>query len=160
MQPKIIHDGFEWIPLHEIHGMPPRKPDFRTPLLRIVRQSIPEEGSELLLVNGSGAPIQSITVFKVGSFTADGNVIVLENDTGFAYIDVPHGSAVKIDQFDDYYDLDYIIGFRIEVESEKLGRLLVNCFGNKGGMRDHVLLWDTWEAGRGIGISKLDESDE
>lgn len=158
MKPKIIHGGFDWVPLHEIRDFPPRKPDHRIPLLRVIRQSA-GEGSELLLVNGSGAPIQKITVFKVGSFTADDKVVVLENDEGFAYIDVPHGSAVKIDQFDDYYDLDYIIGFSLEIESEKLGKLSVNCFGAKGGMRDHVLLWDTCEEGRGIGISKLDEAD-
>lgn len=155
---KVIHGGFDWVPLHELITFPPRKPDHRKPILRTVRQHTEKDarGSELFLVNHSGAPIKTIKVFSSSFTTVDDDAYFSINEEGITYHDIPDGSAVKIDHFDDIYDLDYVIGFAIEIESETLGKFQINCFGDKGGVKDMVILWETGETARGVNLKRLE----
>lgn len=153
MQPKIIHGGFDWIPLHERIKFPPRKPDHRQPLFRVVRQ--PESdghGDELFLVNHSGEEVDSIRIFKTGFITVDGQLYASADEEGVTYLNIPNGSAVKADHFDNFYDLDFVIGLQVEIISKKLGAIKLQSIGSKGGMKDEVLLWETGEPGRYVSI--------
>lgn len=154
-QAKVIHGGFDWVPLHELIKFPPRKPDYRNPIFRTVRQSA-EKGSELFLVNHSGALVKTIKVFSTNFITVDDDTHSSIDEQGITYYDIPDASAVKIDQYDDYYDLDYVIGFVVEIESETLGKYRINCIGDKGGVKDMVILWDTGEANRNVSLQKID----
>ena len=154
---KVKHDGFDWVPPHELIKFPLRKPDDRKPIFRTVRKSAEEgKGSELFLVNHSGTSVKIIKVFNTSFITVDDNTYFSTDDEGIIYYDIPDGSAVKIDHFDDYYDLDYVIGFVVELESEALGKYRFNCFGEKGGVKDMVILWETGETDRKINLQKLE----
>lgn len=154
---KVIHGGFDWIPLHELIKFPPRKPDHRKPIFRTVRQSAEEgRGSDLFLVNHSGASVKTIKVFSTSFVTVDDSAYSSIDEQGVTYYDIPDGSAVKIDQYDDYYDLDYVIGFVLEIESETLGKYQINYIGDKGGVKDIVILWDTGEVNRSVSLQKLE----
>lgn len=149
MQPKIIHGGFDWVPLHERITFPPRKPDHRQPLFRVVRQSVSKElGDELFLVNHSGEEVDSIHVFKAGFTSADDETIVWADEEGVTYLNVPNGSAVKVDHFDNFYDLDYVLGLQVKITSKKLGEITLQSHGRKGGLKEEVLLWEAGEPGR------------
>ncbi|MBB5021344.1 hypothetical protein [Desulfurispira natronophila] len=59
---------------------------------------------------------------------------------------------MRIDEYDGYYDLDYVIQAWIEVKSATYGELEFATPSKKGGAPDCVLLWDTGEEGKWVGM--------
>ena len=104
MKAKIIHGGFDWVPLHERIKFPPRKPDHRHPLFRVVRKPNPDSpGDELFLVNHSGETVETIRVFTTGFISTDDQILSVIDKDGVTYSNIPNGSAVKVDQYDNMY---------------------------------------------------------
>ncbi len=149
---KILHEQFTWTPLHLIPNTPPRKPDNRMPYLWLSRLR-----DELFLVNNTGEPLDFVGVTIGGFISADDDIAPLKNKDKYAYqyTDVPNDTAVKIEEYDGFYDLDYVLQVSLEIKSSKFGTLNITSPAEKGGIkRNCVLLWETGEAGKHTKITK------
>ncbi len=150
---KILQNEFTYTPLHLIPGMPPRKPDNRMPLLWLARK-----GGELYLVNNSGETLDWVGTGVGGFISADDEILPVSSAKDYIYEYrqvVPH-AAVKVEEYDGYYDLDYVLSVTMEVKSARLGHLQICSPAEKGGVKTCVLIWDTGEAGKHVGVKKLD----
>lgn len=78
--------------------------------------------------------------------------MVTASDAQHTYQGVNPGDAVKVAEFDDYYDLDYILQIYLIVQSQSLGCIQIATPPKKGGIDEVVLLWDTGEAGKNVSI--------
>lgn len=68
---------------------------------------------------------------------------------------VKPNDAVKVEEFDGFYDLDYVLQVSIQVRSKNLGNIEIFSPSKKGGIGETVLLWDTMEYGNHVSIKKL-----
>ena len=152
---KTKENAFEWVPMHERKGrfgapMPPRKPETRSPVLWLAR-----DDDELYLVNNSKEPLEFVMADSGGFQTLDDNAAAVKSETAYEYKDVQPGHAVKIDEYDGFYDLDYVLQVYIKVQSPSLGTLQIASPPEKGGVRETVLLWDSGEPGKYVSIETL-----
>ncbi len=155
---KTIKDGFVWMPPDKRTSrfggkMPPRKPETRNPLLWLAR-----DGNELFLVNNSHETLEYVISDSGGFQTADDDVFTLESKQLYQYRDVNQADAVKVEEYDDFYDLDYTLQVYLKLKSTSLGRLEIASPPEKGGVSETVLLWDSGEAGKYVSINKCKET--
>jgi len=153
---KTVKDGFTWLPMDKRVDrlgckLPPRKPELRTPLLWATR-----EENELFLVNLSGEKLDQVIAESGGFQTVDEDVFTVASKKAYRYNNVGVGEAVKIDEYDEYYDLDYLIQVGIKVQSKKLGSIEILTPAKKGGINEAVLLWDNGDAGKNVYIKNLE----
>ena len=152
---KRISDKFKWIPLDKRTDrfglrLPPRKAEKRTPKFWLKRSQ-----HELYFVNNSEEILELVDSSTGGFETSDDVTITVTSD-GYHYDNVKPQEAVKIEGFDDYYDLDYVLQVVIVVKSEQEGTLKIKSPPEKGGIKKEVvLLWDTGEAGKFVSIQKI-----
>lgn len=151
---KVIKNGFSWVPMDKRKDqfglpLPPRKPETRVPILWIARQD-----NELYLVNSSNEILDLVSTSTGGFQTADDDVLTVSDNTGYEYKKVKHNEAVKIEEYDAYYDLDFVLQVIVKVQSEKLGCLEIFTPAKKGGIEETVLLWNTGESGKHVSIGK------
>ena len=59
------------------------------------------------------------------------------------YTNVLPGAAIKVDTYDDFYDLDYMIGFSAVVEGTTFGARDFAVMPKKGGLSETVLWWSS-----------------
>lgn len=151
---KILKYEFSWVSMDQRIGRfgasPPRKPELRRPLLWLVR-----DGGDLYLVNASGDTLDSVIVDMGGFTTAGDSVVTVTNDENYEYNNIDHDCAVKVDEYDEYYDLDYVLQVVLRVQSSKFGTLEILSPVEKGGVSETVLLWDSGEAGKHVRIKQL-----
>ena len=152
MEKKILENRFHWIPLDERTDrlglpVPPRKPETRRPLLWLTR-----EGEELYFVNSSGETLDWVGTRSGGGASEDDDIVMSDNSSTFVYKDVGHDVAVKVAEFDDFYDLDFIYQASFLVRSNNLGRIRILAPPKRGGIGETVLLWDTMEPGKYVNI--------
>ena len=156
---KTIKNGFPWIPLDKrisLFGgaMPPRKPETRRPILWLARDE-----NEVYLVNNSQEALDFVIADSGGFQTVDDDdVETVKNKEPYKYIDVNPSDAVKVEEYDGYYDLDYVLQIYLKVQSPILGCIEVASPAEKGGIGETVLLWDSGEAGKYVSIHKCKES--
>lgn len=119
MTPEVRPEGFQWDRSSRFGGgpHPPSRRDRDTPLLWLTRVSAPpgERGSLLFLVNDTGEVLRKVSVEGFGIATFDDGACALGGPS-LVYMDVPPGAAVKVDAYDDFYDLDYSIGLAVTEE--------------------------------------------
>lgn len=155
---KIKENAFTWVPLNKRKSrfgglMSPRKPENRLPLLWLAR-----EGDELYFVNSSEETLNSV-IADGGDFqTVDDDVLTLTSGEKYEYKHVKPNTAVKIDEYDGYYDLDYVIQIYIRVQSKSLECVDITCPPKKGGIEETVLLWDTGENGKMVTFDKCQQA--
>ena len=77
----------------------------------------------------------------------------LSSDELYVYKNVNPHDAVKVDEYDGFYDLDFVIQVYIQVKSRGLGCLDITSPADKGGVKETVLLWDTNESGKYVKVS-------
>lgn len=130
-------------------NVPPHLRKERKPLLRIVN-----DRNELYFINDSDETIDRLTASSGGFFTEDDGAVMVESSDIYRYADVQPGEAVKIEEYDGFYDLDLVLQVYIRVESRTLGCLEIVPPANKGGVNSGVLLWDSNEAGRYTTVTK------
>jgi len=152
---KVVKDGFTWLPMDKRvarfgYKLPPRKPELRTPLLWARRKD-----KELFLVNLSGEKLDKVTAKSGGFQTVDDDIVTVVSEKVYRYKNVDTGEAVKIDEHDEYYDLDYVFQVGIKVQSKKLGSIEILTPLAKGGISDAILLWDNGDVGKNVCIKKL-----
>lgn len=146
----IVQGQFHWIPPDKRKSrfggpMSPRTPEKRTPLLWLVRDK-----NCLYLVNDTGTELEEVIGSSSGYMTADDTVFTASSADDYHYKYVPVGAAVKVDEFDGFYDCDWLLQTSIVVKSSKLGNLQLTSPPEKGGVDETVLLWDTLQYGKNV----------
>lgn len=153
-EPKAIKNGFKWVPLDKRKSrfggkVSPRKPEKRVPILWLARN-----GGELYLVNASKEILKSLTAESGGFQTIDDDAITVSSEKKYEYRDIVPNDAVKVEEYDGYYDLDYILQVHIRIQSQSLGCIDITSPSKKGGVGEVVLLWDSGEPGKDVSINK------
>ena len=143
---KRISNKFEWVPPEKRGSrfpgpLPPRKPETRKPLFYFDR-----DGDDVYFVNNSTETLNSVSSSSGGLQTLDDESMSVGGPT-YSYKDVKPGEAVKVENYDPFYDSDFLLQLEVEISSMTQGVKLFRVH-EKGGVRETVLLWDTGEAGK------------
>ena len=151
-EPKTIPEGFPWVPPEQRSSrfggsMPPRKPETRRPALWLNRR-----GEELYLVNALDEPLDEVSVGGERGQTLEGDVLA-QSVPVMTYHHVAPGAAVKVDEYDGFYDLDYLIILNLIVRAASLAEVCFNAAG-KGGIEETVLLWGNGDVGKGVFLDR------
>ena len=82
-------------------------------------------GRDLFFVNDSNETLDFVKAEDGGFITCDDEVVNTwtEEGKGYRYNDVLPKEAVKVAEFDDYYDLDYVLSVSITIKSASRGVL-------------------------------------
>ena len=82
-------------------------------------------GRDLFFVNDSNETLDFVKAEDGGFITCDDEVVNTwtEEGKGYRYTDVLPKEAVKVAEFDDYYDLDYVLSVSITIKSASRGVL-------------------------------------
>lgn len=142
---KVVSNFFTWVPMDKRVGMfnlplPPRPLEKRTPLLWFARN-----GGELYLVNHSNEVLDVVRASSGGFQSVDDDVMCRSDGEVHEYTQVGMGDAVLLEEYDGFYDLDFILQINVQLKSEKLGSIEFTSGANKGGVTESVLLWNTGE---------------
>lgn len=125
-----------------------RKTELRSPVLWLAR-----DGGELYLVNSSTETLDVVSADSGGFQTVDDDVVSITSNDGYTYKNVKPSFAIKIEEYDEYYDLDYILQVVVTIQSKNLGTIEILTLPAKGGVGETVILWDNGEAGKNVSIS-------
>ena len=99
---------------------------------------IKSEGYHLYLINNSGFVITAKA--ETYGFVED---IAVNSNQFHLYENIEHGEAVKINEYDPYYDIDFNLQTRIEITADKLGgTIILETPLSKRITEEHVLFWD------------------
>lgn len=147
MEQKRVQDKFSWVPLHQRtgrFGFPlSSKEDTRSPLFWL--SSLPkkiESGREVFFVNDSDEVLDSVSASSGGFITEDDGALAVGDSGGYRYENVQPGEAVKVEEYDEFYDLDYVLQIYLQIDSGNLGTLEFTTFPCKGGIYEAVLMWN------------------
>ncbi|MEX1196327.1 MAG: hypothetical protein WEB57_00505 [Pseudohongiellaceae bacterium] len=138
---------------------PPRRrpwqtsPDPRKPLLWLAKGR--EDDGERYLVNATGETLDQVIADVGGCITVDDDALPVTSESPYTYRNVANGEAVKVEHFDGYYDLDYLLQIVLEIQSPTLGRVIILTPPEKGGVGELVLLWEDGAAGRHVSIKEI-----
>ena len=155
---RLLDHDFKWVPPHERKSRLPGtdKPhrigplEKRIPLLWVTRSEPIEAKSDVFLINDSGEILEEVTPDSAGLYLSDDDALPVSSQSKVIYQNVQPGEAVKIEEYDQFYDSDSILGLSVLVKSKKLGDMELSTYGSKGGIWGGVLLWDTLEVGENI----------
>jgi hypothetical protein len=111
------------------------------------------DGGELYLVNSSVETLDEVSAESGGFQTVDDDVVSITSNDGYTYKNVKPNFAVKIEEYDGYNDLDYILQVVVTIQSTNLGTIEILTLPAKGGVGETVILWDNGEAGENVSIS-------
>jgi len=153
---KVIENSFKWIPLDKRKSrfgglMPPRKAEVRHPVLWLARTE-----NELYLVNSSAETLDFVGAGTGGFQTVDNDCITVATSNKYTYKNVKPNDAVKVEEFDGFYDLDYLLQVSMRIQSKNLGNIEILTPPEKGGIGEIVLLWDTMENGKNVSIKNCE----
>lgn len=138
LEHKRLQNQFDWIPLDKRNnGFPPRKPEIRVPVFWIACND-----NELYFVNNSEETLDLVSV-DTGNFQSG-------NERYTSYHDVLPNEAVKIEEYDGFYDLDFILQISLIIQSKIRGRIQILTGAKKGGIGETVILWNNNELGKRI----------
>lgn len=157
MKNKILENELTWTPLDQRKsrfGGPtsPRKPENRVPIYWLARQ-----GNELYFVNASEEALDSLIASSGGFETTDVGVLTVASSKNYEYKNITPNMAVKVDEYDGFYDLDCVLQVTITIQSTKFGTLHIIPPAKKGGVNETVLLWNTNETGKHVVIKRMTE---
>lgn len=145
---KVLSNFFQWIPIHIRNGgFPPRNPDNRTPVFWVACYQ-----NEVYFVNNSHEILDYVRTEVAGVQTCDDEIFTI-SDTDYSYQNVKPNDAVKIDEFDEINDSDYLLQISLVIKSKKHGEVHMRTSPVKGGFCESVLLWDSGEIGKYISYS-------
>ena len=140
--PKRAQDLF-WIE----PTFPPR------PKRNVIFSLINYEGS-LYFVNNSLETLSSVSSKSYG-YIEDASIV---NNPQYDYTNVKPNEGVKIECYDGYYDLDYMLGLYITIESKKWGKVEIQPHGYKGGVRPQALVYDDDTTPMFVALKEMKES--
>ena len=160
MKKKTLKNKFQWAPKHLGHKkgsrpIPPLKIDSRLPKLWIT--SLPPEEKELktgkalvtetYLVNSSGIVLDSVIATTGGparGYADDPEFLEAFHRSGevIEYTNVANGEAVRIFEYEQIYDSDWMLSIGFEVKmNDKLVKLNSSCSKVTIGFQDEALLY-------------------
>lgn len=145
---KTVAQKFIWSPVEpSSFGVPPRKPELRTPVFWLVRDDF-----ELYFVNSSEETLERVIARSGGFQTLDEQVLTVSNKNGYEYKNVSPQVAVKVDEYDPFLDSDYMLQVSLRIESAQLGCVEIATLPEKGGVGGMVLLWNTGEYAKQLSV--------
>lgn len=162
---RIKKHHFKW---HEGSGLVKKYPNrplivkkdtdmHKKPLLWLSRVGLPSNGDALYLVNDSSRTMDQVIINNGAMATFDEQAVSLETKN-YTYKDVLAGEAVKIDEYDNFYDLDYMINVDLIMNANWLGTIRVLTEASKGGVQSMVLLWENMSVGNGVRFIKSQQT--
>lgn len=102
-----------------------------------------EYGQALYFVNGSDEIL---------------DVVSSDNNPSFLYKKVLPNESVKVEEYDGFYDLDYLLGFSLYIESKRYGKIKIKPPAKKGGLKKQPLLYADNSLPRYVSLDRvLDE---
>ena len=152
---KIVENKFTWVPLDKRASRfgggltPPRKAELRRPLFWLAR-----DGGELFFVNSSKDTLDFVIAESGGFQTIDDDVMTVGSKEKYEYKNVMPNHAVKVEEYDGFYDLDYLLQVSMRIKSKSTGCIEIISPPEKGGLEETVLLWNTKENGKNVSIKK------
>lgn len=128
------------------------EPTFPPRRKRNVIFSLVNHKGSIYFVNNS---IETLTHVLAESYGyVEGASVV--NSPRYEYADVKPNEGVKIEYYDDIYDLDYMLGLYITVESEKWGKIEIAPHNfSKGGVRAQALVYDDDTTPLFVGLKEI-----
>ena len=112
-------------------------PDFPPrPIKREVVFSLMKYEGALYFVNDSDEVLETVSSDSCG-YVLDASI----DGPKFLYKDVKPGESVKVEEYDNYYDLDYVLGFYLYIKSNSLGKIKIIPPFKKGGVAPQPLLY-------------------
>ena len=155
---KTIAEYPEWVPVEDRRSrfggaMPPRKPERRRPMIWLAR-----EDNEVFLVNATDETFDYVIASSAGFQTVDDDVMNISSENGYEYHDVHPNQAIKVEEYDVHYDLDFVLPIQVHLKSKSLGCLEIRSPAEKGGIGETVLLWNSGEPGKNVYIKKRNDA--
>ena len=153
---KRLQDEFTWLPPQQRIGR------FGFPLARgPIEDKKPvfwlelsgRKKGDLYFINDSQDVLDYIKVEPAGYMTADDDVLTLDAKETIYHAVQPH-EAVKIGEFDGYYDLDMVFQIYLEVKSKTYGKIRFRTPPEKGYIPRQELLWDNGEPGKHVTVER------
>jgi hypothetical protein len=144
MENRIVDNNFNWF-ASKFPGSNLRQ-DGPIPWLWLCRH-----GEELYLVNSSSEMIDEVSASNGGMQTVDDVAVCLESKSRYIYKNVEPNQAVKVDEYDGFYDLDFLIQVYIRIRSDILGHMELRSPLSKGGLkRNTALIWKKGKLGKDV----------
>lgn len=133
-QQQEVQYQFRWFPLHVRNaGFPPRKPETRIPIFWLTRKD-----NELFFVNDSDELLDSVKIESNEFLTYDDFIVGLSNNK-FCYQNVGSHEAIKVIEYDDFFDLDVFFQFTFLIQS-KTYNTDITMLPKKGIINERVML--------------------
>jgi len=156
-QTKRLQGDFTWLPPEQRTGrfgfpLARGASEEKRPIFWLELSGGRKEG-DLYFINDSQEPLDYVKVEAAGFMTADDDTVTLEVD-GVTYHNVLPHEAVKIEEFDGYYDLDMVFQMHLEVKSETHGKMRIRTPSKKGFIPRQELLWDNGETGKNVVLER------
>jgi hypothetical protein len=147
---KIIETGFSWSAPRKLPTLNEKKEE-KVPCLWLCRL-----GSDLFLVNSTDEIIDEISADSGAMQTIDSAGVSLDSPNGYFYTEVKPNQAVKVDEYDGYYDLDYLIQVYITIRSKTLGEIEIRTPLSKGGIEGNTaLMWNKDKLGKNVLVTAI-----
>ena len=152
---KVISNAALWVPVSVRKcwfgdALQHQKGVMRSPLLWLYR-----DDNDLYLVNDSGETLTKVIADCAGFQTVDDDVLTTNSIEPYCYEAVLPNTAVKVEEYDGFYDLDYMLQVYLTIQSPALGHVEFVTPKAKGGISDTVLLWQMGETGKGVTLKYL-----
>ena len=113
--------------------------------------------SNLYFVNESDEILDTVSISSGGFFTIDSETPVSVGGNDLTYENVLPNEAVLIESYDNFYDLDYVLGVTLYIQSDKLGKLRIRAIPDKGGVKPQALLFEDGSPRKYVVVQQLDE---
>lgn len=127
-------------------------PDFPPrPIKREVLFSLMEHKGGLYFVNGSDEVLDAVSSESFG-FVEDSALI---KNPDYYYEDIKPNEAVRVEEYDGFYDLDYVLGFDIYIQSKKLGIIKIKPPMKKGGVIAQELVYKDMSLKRYVSMEEI-----
>jgi hypothetical protein len=158
-----VMDKFRWVPhqdqpKHPAIPTPYRKPELRDPLYILSYDELSPESNafirDLYFVNFSDEVLDYVSTGSGGFESIGDDEVMPVEGPRHHYESVKPNEAVKVEQYDLYYDSDFMMQLILQVKSPSRGLMEFSCIG-KGKVDADVLLWETGESDKTIGFKKL-----
>lgn len=116
--------------------------------------------SNLYFVNESDEILKKVSTSSGGFFTIDDEHPVSVGGKDLTYENVLPNEAVFIESYDNFYDLDYLLGLTLYIQSDKLEKLRIRAIPDKGGVKPQALIFEDGTVRKYVVVQKIDESDD
>ena len=149
---KRVMNKFEYVPFNDrsskydpITPLPPRKGgDRKATFWMAAGENETDFITNIYFVNSSDEILNVVIYSSSGMQTIDDEVSSSASKE-LSYKDVHPGEAVKIDEYDAFYDSDLLVSYYATVVSDKVGRVDYSTLPTKRCISEVVLQWDDGE---------------